>query len=56
MGRAATRLELLPFLRSGASDREIAGQIRTAVMRKPEKHDFQERPEKIVRIMATTGG
>lgn len=50
------RLELLPFLRNGAGDREIAAQIRAAVMRKPEKHDFQDRPEKIIRIMASTGG
>jgi cyclic pyranopterin phosphate synthase len=50
------RLELLPILRNGAADQEIAEQIRMAVMRKPEKHDFQERPEKIVRIMASTGG
>lgn len=50
------RLELLPFLRNGAGDWEVADQIRAAVMRKPEKHDFQERPEKIIRIMASTGG
>lgn len=50
------RLELLPFLRSGAGDQEIAEQIRAAVMRKPERHDFQDQPEKIVRIMASTGG
>lgn len=50
------RLELLPFLRGGADDPEIVGQIRAAVMRKPERHDFQDRPEKIIRIMASTGG
>ena len=50
------RLELLPFLRNGADDKEIAEQIHAAVMRKPEKHDFKERPEKIIRIMASTGG
>jgi cyclic pyranopterin phosphate synthase len=50
------RLELLPLLRNGATDRNIAAQIRAAVLRKPERHDFQERPGKIVRIMASTGG
>jgi len=50
------RLELLPFLRSDASDQEIAEQIRAAVMRKPEKHDFLQRPGKVIRIMASTGG
>lgn len=50
------RLELLPLLRRGASDREIADEIRAAVMRKPMKHDFQTTPGKIIRIMAATGG
>lgn len=49
-------LELLPFLRNGADDREIADRIRVAVTRKPAKHEFQDRPEKIIRIMASTGG
>jgi cyclic pyranopterin phosphate synthase len=50
------RIELLPMLRGAFSDCEIADQIREAVTRKPEKHDFQGRPEKIIRIMAATGG
>jgi cyclic pyranopterin phosphate synthase len=51
------RLELLPLLREeGATDREIANQIRDAVMHKPLRHDFQTNPGKIVRIMASTGG
>lgn len=51
------RLELLPLLREeGATDREIANQIRDAVMDKPLRHDFQTNPGKIVRIMASTGG
>lgn len=50
------RLELLPLLRGGASDRAIADEIRAAVMRKPEKHDFLQRPGKVIRIMASTGG
>lgn len=51
------RLELLPLLREkGATDREIANQIRDAVMHKPLRHDFQTNPGKIVRIMSSTGG
>lgn len=51
------RLELLPLLREeGATDREIANQIRDAVMDKPLRHDFQTNPGKIVRIMSSTGG
>ncbi len=50
------RLELLPLLRRGATDQEIADVIRDAVMRKPKQHDFQTNPGKIIRIMASTGG
>lgn len=50
------RLDLLPMLRGGSTDQEIADQIRTAVMQKPLSHEFQTNPEKIVRIMASTGG
>ena len=50
------RLELLPMLRQGASDSEIGNSIKLALMQKPWKHEFQELPQKIVRIMASTGG
>ena len=30
--------------------------IRQAIARKPERHDFLARPEKIVRFMSMTGG
>lgn len=50
------RLELLPLLRSGVSDQEIGLTIREALLRKPLKHDFQNSPEKIIRVMSSTGG
>lgn len=50
------RLELLPMLRQGASDAEIGNTIKLALKKKPWKHEFQEQPQKIVRIMASTGG
>ena len=50
------RLELLPMLRGGLTDQEIADQIRAAVMQKPLSHEFQTTPKKIVRFMASTGG
>lgn len=50
------QLELLPLLRSCASDDDISSEIRSAVMRKPVKHDFLDNSRKIVRIMAATGG
>ncbi len=49
-------LELLPMLRGGSPDHEIANQIRAAVMQKPLSHEFQKNPMKVVRIMASTGG
>ena len=49
-------LDLLPMLRGGASDDGLARAIQDAVARKPWRHDFNERPEKIIRIMSATGG
>lgn len=49
-------LQLLPMLRGGASDDDLAQAIRDAVARKPRQHDFNARPEKIIRIMSSTGG
>lgn len=45
-----------PMLRGGASDAELEAAIRLAIELKPQQHDFNTRPEKIVRFMAQTGG
>ena len=45
-----------PLLRRGASDEEIVEALRSAMMLKPERHEFNQKPEKILRIMAATGG
>jgi cyclic pyranopterin phosphate synthase len=45
-----------PLLRRGARDEEIVEALRSAMMLKPERHEFNEKPEKILRIMAATGG
>lgn len=50
------RLELRPLLRAGATDDELDDAIRAAIRRKPLRHEFRERPGKIVRVMAVTGG
>ncbi|MCU7813109.1 MAG: hypothetical protein KZQ77_18035 [Candidatus Thiodiazotropha sp. (ex Notomyrtea botanica)] len=50
------RLELRPMLRSGASDEAIRQAIRDAVMKKPERHHFNEVPEAILRPMSALGG
>jgi len=48
--------ELRTLLRSGAGDTALEHAIRAAVARKPERHEFGERRDKVVRIMAATGG
>jgi GTP 3',8-cyclase len=47
---------LRPLLRAGASDEELEHAIRAAINMKPEKHEFNEKPEKVLRFMSYTGG
>jgi cyclic pyranopterin phosphate synthase len=47
---------LRPLLRVGISDDELFEQLRQAIIRKPERHEFNERPEQVIRFMAQTGG
>lgn len=44
------------LLRGGADDRELHGAVRTAIALKPERHEFNEKPQQVVRFMAQTGG
>ncbi|HEY1180737.1 MAG TPA: GTP 3',8-cyclase MoaA [Rhodocyclaceae bacterium] len=44
------------LMRTGAGDAEMIEHIRAAIARKPERHEFNTRPEKIIRFMAQTGG
>jgi cyclic pyranopterin phosphate synthase len=44
------------LLREGASDESLKDAIRAAIARKPERHEFREQPQKIVRFMSRTGG
>jgi cyclic pyranopterin phosphate synthase len=50
------KLELRPLLRKGVSDNELQDAIRYAITLKPERHEFNEHPEQIVRFMSVTGG
>jgi cyclic pyranopterin phosphate synthase len=50
------KVELRPLLREGISDEDLKGTIRAAIARKPERHEFREQPQKIVRFMSRTGG
>ncbi len=47
---------LRPLLRAGISDAELRDHIRQAIALKPERHEFKEKPEQIVRFMSMTGG
>ncbi|MAT64665.1 MAG: GTP 3',8-cyclase MoaA [Gammaproteobacteria bacterium] len=45
-----------PLLRNGASDAELEAAIRQAIELKPERHEFREKPDQVVRFMSMTGG
>ena len=44
------------LLRAGASDADLDTAILAGIAAKPERHEFDTRPERIVRFMAQTGG
>ena len=50
------RFELRPLLRAGASDADLEAAILQAVDLKPERHEFKEKPEQVLRFMSMTGG
>jgi cyclic pyranopterin phosphate synthase len=50
------RVDFREMMRAGASDAEIRDTIRSAIDMKPERHEFIEAPQKLVRFMSMTGG
>jgi cyclic pyranopterin phosphate synthase len=50
------KFEFRPLLRGGISDADLLDAVQHAITLKPERHEFRERPQQIVRFMATTGG
>lgn len=50
------RFELRPLLRSGCSDAELEAAILIAIDLKPERHEFLEKPDQVIRFMSMTGG
>lgn len=50
------RMELRPLLRAGCSDGELEAAILQAIDLKPERHEFTEKPEQVLRFMSMTGG
>ena len=50
------RLDFRTLMRAGATDADLVQAIYRAIDLKPERHDFQEQPQKLVRFMSMTGG
>lgn len=50
------KYEFRPLLRGGASESDLIEAVYAAINLKPERHDFNAQPDKIIRIMAKTGG
>ena len=50
------KVELRPLLRSGISDEGLTQVIVDAIAKRPERHDFTNKPNQIVRFMSMTGG
>jgi len=50
------RFEFRPLLRAGISDAGLQDAARNAIALKPERHEFREKPQQVVRFMASTGG
>ncbi len=50
------KVELRPLVRAGISDEALTEVIKNAIAKKPEKHDFNEKKQHVVRLMSMTGG
>ncbi|MDH3984928.1 MAG: GTP 3',8-cyclase MoaA [Gammaproteobacteria bacterium] len=50
------KFEFRPLLRAGISDSDLIDAARSAIALKPERHEFLEKPQQVVRFMAKTGG
>jgi cyclic pyranopterin phosphate synthase len=47
---------LRPLLRRGIDDEGLRQEIVRALMLKPARHEFNEKPEQVIRFMSSTGG
>ena len=50
------KLALRPLLRNGISDDKLKDVLINAIRLKPEKHEFKDKPDQVVRLMSMTGG
>ncbi len=51
-----SKVELRPLLRKNISHDELKAVLIDAIGLKPEKHEFNAKPEQVVRLMSQTGG
>lgn len=50
------KVDVRALLRSGCSDEELEALLRDAIRRKPLRHEFEQKPDQIMRFMSSTGG
>ena len=50
------RMDFRTLMRGGAGDADLVEAIHRAIDLKPERHEFREKPQKLVRFMSMTGG
>ena len=50
------KVELRPLLRAGISDAALKQTLVDAIAKKPERHEFNRKPNQVVRFMSMTGG
>jgi cyclic pyranopterin phosphate synthase len=50
------KFEFRPLMREGISDAELLDAVQHAITLKPERHEFNDKPQPVVRFMAKTGG
>jgi len=50
------KFEFRPLMREGISDAELLDAVQHAITLKPERHEFKDKPQQVVRFMSQTGG
>ncbi len=50
------KVDLAAPLRAGATDAQLFELLEQAILAKPEKHEFNEKPYQVLRFMSSTGG
>ena len=50
------KVELRPLLRQGINDDDLKAVLIDAIALKPQKHEFKDKPQQVVRLMSMTGG